>query len=244
MVNYRSLTLNVLLGAIILILLALLLNKCGNNKPTYIPNNPQTVVPRDTITKKVYVYDTITRYITIVPPSVTKYVTIPQIDSNAWVKDYVGTDTDNIHFFTWDKGIDIPSPKRDSLQVSATFLYGFPNNPKIIKNTISRDSITYDLFYPSGEIFTKSYPINTQNYSYVWENDHLKALDALPIKVKPKLHGESYVYTTYNPFQHSAILSVDYAITYKKLALYTKAYVSVNQLPSNGVEAGLRLKLR
>lgn len=215
-------------GILITIIICLLTCKKGSNT-SFVP------IYHDTVWKTVYVYDTITKYDYIERPNVTGYIKQPHVDSFTTFE--VVHDT-----ITQEKQILVKIHDTTIQRLSSAFLIQYPDNPKLLRGILTEDSLNMDLFFPTGRIFTQSYPINTFQNDYVWENGEMKVIKK-PFKLK-NIKGTSFFYTLYDPLQRQFRLQADYSLTYKNISLYALGSFQPNARPVFGTFIGSRVRLK
>jgi hypothetical protein len=185
----------------------------------------------DTIYKDSFIMVPVTKYVEILVPNVTGYqkplrdtVTIIK-----WKTNTIGPD-------------DVIELHRDTLQfnVKAQFIVNYPKNPKLIRQTISHDSVTYDFLRPDARVWTNTYPIDLDRYQYVWEADSMKKVKRGFFK---QVHGESWAYAGYDIFRKAPRLAVDYAFNYRSVGIYGRANISTAK-PYLFTEVGTKVKLK
>jgi hypothetical protein len=218
-------------GILITIIICLLTCKKGKDAigTTFVPHY------RDTIYRDKYIHDTLLVYSYKEKPNVTSYKDEPRVDSFITFR-YIH-DT-----ITRDKVLEGLKHDTIFLRVNPGFLVNYPDHPKLLRTQLDEDSLNFDLYYPTGKIYTKSYPINLTQNKYVWEDDDLKVIKK-PFKLS-NIRGQSNFYTLYDPLQRGLRLQVDYIFTYKNIGLYGLLSLEPNARPVLGSFIGTRVKIK
>lgn len=224
------------IGAIITFII-LYFSKCrADNKLT-----PITYIP-DTVYRQSYIHDTFAGKTIKVPPViVTEYLDRLQTDTLFQVT--VNSDT-----------IFLISPTITDTFYSS-FLTNYPNSSKLLYGRFGGDSLTLDLLHKDGTVKKKQYLPDYAHYLYEFVDDDLRAIKikntSLGQKAIKNIHNESYLYTTYNPFDKNFKAQLDYSLMYKRFGIYGYGAImspplpiSINPRFKGDAGVGIKIKLR
>lgn len=207
--------------------------KCNSVK------NPDVLSPivHDTIVKKFYIHDTIKGATLVIPTYVTKYDSIPYLDTSVHVR--VLHDT-----------IKLVKHDTTTTLISPAFLILFPQSPKLLLGEFGQNNISLNLLGIDGQIVTKQYATDFTQYNYEFSGSELKFY---PIKkqgtnflsgIMKDITTTSFLSTTYNPFTQGATMKIDYNIMYKKIGATVWGQFSSDQVPHLNSGIGLRVQIK
>jgi hypothetical protein len=138
------------------------------------------------------------------------------------------------------------SLKNEILKIPLSFLTTYQNNPKLVSGFFKKDSLELSLFYPNGSSITNKYPMDYDNYNYLWFENNLKAnkLDKKPEKSNvSNTFYEIYVNSGILTYPSSYFLNADYEFHYKKFKIETTAsYLITPNIPTLSLGIGYKLK--
>lgn len=218
----------VVLGLIALgVGLSIFLATCHSN-PTV------TVIRHDTLWKDHFIYDTMKG---------------GKIDTPQTVIKYVHTDRDtSMHVYVYHDTLKIVQHDTVTNTIAPEFITEFPQSPKLILGEFRKQEIVLNLLGIDGQIVSKSYVPDYENYNYEFSSSELKFYPIPKSKAIPNffksVRSESFMYTTYNPFTNGATVRIDYSLMYKKFGLIGMAQFSTDQTPHPNVGIGLRVQLK
>lgn len=104
------------------------------------------------------------------------------------------------------------------------FLYNYPENPKLIQELLHKDKQIMSTTDPvSGAVTTYTYPLDLDNYDYVWAfGKFIATKKTLGNKIFPQLKPEVYIGAFYNPFRNTIRLEAEGTIKFKKFSISVK----------------------
>ena len=173
-------------------------------------------VPRDTIYVPNYIHDTVDKYIYIEKTNVTVYDNPPH--------PLPGTKVE-IRYDTITKDSLIYVVRNDTIiqEFKPIFLTSYPEAPKLLRQLIYKDSITMDLFWPNGKVYSGTYPMDLDRYNYVYEHGVMKVLKGPKQPFLKQIKFQSYLYTLYNPLNQSFRLELDGTLNYRSVGIIGRA---------------------
>lgn len=200
------------------------------------PTPATTWEKRDTMYLDSFIHDTVPHYIYVEVPNV--------IGFHAPLRPSPGTTIKWKHD-TLTKDSFIVVTRHDTVikEIAPGFLTNYPNNPKLIRHTLAKDSMKYDLFYPQGIVQSKSYPLNLDKYTYVYEDEVLKVLPGPKRPWLKEVTTGSSMYTLYNPINQSFRLELDGTLNYRQVGLYGRVSVGTTS-PIFAPYIGTRVTLK
>ena len=200
------------------------------------PKPPITVFPTQPTyeRKDSFIHDTIVKYI---PVNVS-----PQTDYNKPLPD-----DDQVGITIVHDTVYVINTKDSPVLVqkyAPQFLKNYPNNPKLLRNKITKDSVRYDFLMPDGYPRSLRFPIDLNSYEYTWEMGSFKAVPLPRSLLRPirKLSFDSYTYISYNPLKNGTRLALDGTISYGRFGLYGFGGITTNQSPKWDIGLGIRLR--
>lgn len=224
----KDIWIQLVLLAIFVIVAIVLLKYC--NKPGITIVTHRT----DTIYKKFYIHDTITKIKVLTPDIVTLYKD-SLIPEYRYIKDTVYLKTDTGFKF--------------GFKVNENFLLNYMGSPKLISGRFSLDTMSLILLDTSGRITRKEYFMEYDKYKYLFKGEDLGLIvdsKLKPIDFSSKLKSfttESNLYMTYDFIDKSARLAIDYSVLYKqRFGLY--GFTSLKTVKSKPFETGIGLRVK
>lgn len=158
----------------------------------------------------------------------------------------IGKKPQNVKCSTDSLTLIMDSLKNEILKIPLSFLTTYQNNPKLVSGFFRKDSLELSLFYPNGSSLTNKYPMDYDNYNYLWFENNLKAqkLDKKPEKLNvSNTFYEIYVNSGILTYPSSYFLNADYEFHYKKFKIETTAsYLITPNIPTLSLGIGYKLK--
>lgn len=214
---------------IIAIILGILLWYVGCQKPK--PVNP---VPTHTDTQHTpfYVYDTVKVPHINIPPEIIIIPGHHTVDTFIEVvvlpKDTIRIWKDSIHY----------------QDVLVPFLLAWPENPKLIREMITKTTLKMDFIFPNDSMAVNQYPLFLDNYDYYWEENHLKAVPKKKLNYLLNPIGtDGYISGFYNPLRRSYRLELDYALRFGKVSFLARGAISTKK-PFGELLIGAKYKFK
>lgn len=217
------------------VLSSVIIGQCHQLK---VEESQNKVIVHDTIEKARYVYDTLPGTI-ITPTHVIIYDTIENIRDGMLDSIIEAYEHDTLKVFIHDTLIT---------QYTPLFLKLFPKAPKLIDSRFSKDSIRFDVLDDNGQLHTKIYNPDFNNFTYEFLNGELRStpVPGVPfLSSLPKLFTtEGYIASTFNPLARTAMLRVDYSLMYKGWIGGTVYGQLRTNVPFGDAGIGLRVKFK
>jgi hypothetical protein len=241
------------------IAITLLFLKFCNNSVKPRKDNPLTRIT-DTLWRDRFYLDTTTPTIPVKPNVVTKYLhDYEAVDNQSKWKD-INLDSiavgDNQIFIVDSKGnhkwVTVDSLKK---LYSDTIASSLPN--WLVEGRFSQDSLSL-IFFDGIQHTKKEWLMDYDKYKYLFRDGELglianpqnptepfiigrDGLTNLAPKI-PKFTTEANSYFSYNPFNKSARVAVDYSVLYKRFGLYT--FIDFRTVQTTPVDFGVGVKVK
>lgn len=218
-----------LLIIIIIILIAILVFRL-------IPETPP--IPIKYITDTVYVhkpYEVPKPYEVIVPPKIVKIYDTVKIKEPDWVI------VDSLRFSITQDSILIDGFKKE-LALHKDYLRFYPTNPKLISLSLNKNVLSITGLSIDGNIYDNQYPINTEQYRYLWENNALTS-DELP-KVTLKNPVKYYMGGGLNLWSRDPYFTLRAEKSFGRVNVYSSAYLALTNKKISTLNFGFEYSLR
>lgn len=138
----------------------------------------------------------------------------------------------------------LDSSGKDFAKYHVRFLKNYPKNPKLLRNQIAKNLLSYDFLLPDGYPRSVTYPIDLERFTYVWEMGSFKAVPVEMPRKKPRILFESYGQVTYSPFRNSSRVALDGTIYIGKVGITAFGAYSTNTIPKFDFGIGPKIKIK